>query len=266
MHLRNRFCFTAIVLVMLVSTATPAQSQTARNERREMPLPTLRFPAGRDAVEVPFEIESGWMVIPVSANGSRPLRFVLDSGAGGAAITNPEIVNSLNLNIVGKMQVRGAGGGGAAAEVSVAENVTFGIGGIELANGSLAIHASRSGFDGIIGRPIFANLVVEVDWEKHVVRFFEPARYKYSGSGTILPLTFDDGGRPYTMASVTTGAKTIPVKLVVDTGGSHALSLDVGSNSEIKLPEGVSKTVLGRGAGGEIAGYSGRVKALELGG
>ena len=266
MHLRNRFCFTAIVLVMLVSAATPAQSQTARNERREMPLPTLRFPAGRDAVEVPFEIESGWMVIPVSANGSRPLRFVLDSGAGGAAITNPEIVNSLSLNIVGKMQVRGAGGGGAAAEVSVAENVTFGIGGIELANGSLAIHASRSGFDGIIGRPIFANLVVEVDWEKQVVRFFEPARYKYSGSGTILPLTFDDGGRPYTMASVTTGAKTIPVKLVVDTGGSHALSLDVGSNSEIKLPEGVSKTVLGRGAGGEIAGYSGRVKALELGG
>lgn len=266
MHLRNRFCFTAIVLVMLVSTAAPAQGQTARNERREMPLPTLRFPAGRDAVEVPFEIESGWMVIPVSANGSRPLRFVLDSGAGGAAITNPEIVNSLNLNIVGKMQVRGAGGGGAAAEVSVADNVTFGIGGIELANGSLAIHASRSGFDGIIGRPIFAKLVVEVDWEKQVVRFFEPARYKYSGSGTILPLSFDDGGRPYTMASVTAGAKTIPVKLVVDTGGSHALSLDVGSNSEIKIPEGVSKTVLGRGAGGEIAGYTGRVKALELGG
>jgi CubicO group peptidase (beta-lactamase class C family) len=243
-----------------------AHSQTARNERRPVPLPTLRFPAGKDVVEVPFEVESGWVVIPVKVNGSRALRFVLDSGAGAAAGTNPAIVESLNLNIVGKMLVRGVGGGGASSAVSVAGDVTFNIGGIELANGNLAIHSSRSGLDGIIGRSIFANLVVEIDWEKQVVKFYEPLRYKYSGSGSILPLTFDEGGRPYTMASVMAAEKTIPVKLVVDTGGSHALSLDVGSNSEIKLPEGATKTVLGRGGSGEIAGYTGRVKSLELGG
>jgi CubicO group peptidase (beta-lactamase class C family) len=243
-----------------------AHRQVAQNERRAMPLPTLHFPAGKAVVEVPFEVESGWVVIPVSVNGSRPLRFVLDSGAGAAAITNPVIVDSLNLNIAGKRQVRGAGGGGSASEVSVAENVTFNIGGIELVNSSLAIHPSRSGFDGIIGRPIFASLVVEIDWEKQIVRFYEPAKYKYSGSGIILPLTFDEGGRPYTMALVTATEKTIPVKLVVDTGGSHALSLDVGSNSEIRAPEGAMKTVLGRGGSGEITGYTGRVRALELGG
>jgi uncharacterized protein (TIGR02246 family) len=266
MHLRNRFYVAAIVFAVLASMGTQAHGQTARNERREVPVPTLRFPAGKEVVEVPFEVESGWVVIPVSVNGSQPLRFVLDSGAGAAAITNPAIVDSLNLNITGKMQFRGAGGGGAPAGLSVAENVTFGIGGIELGNGRLAIHASRSGFDGIIGRPVFANLVVEIDWEKQVVRFYEPAKYKYSGSGKVLPLTFDDGGRPYTMASLTEAERTIPVKLVVDTGGSHALSLDVGSNSEIKLPEGATKKLLGRGGSGDITGYTGRVKALELGG
>jgi CubicO group peptidase (beta-lactamase class C family) len=241
-------------------------SQTAQNERRAMPLPTLHFPAGKDSVEVPFEVESGWMVIPVSVNGSRPLRFVFDSGAGATAINNPAILDSLNLNITGKMLVRGAGGGGAPSEVSVAENVTFNIGGIELANGNLAIRASRSGVDGVIGLPIFAKLVVEIDWERQVIRLYEPAKYKYSGPGKILPLTFDEGGRPYTMASVTAAEKTIPVKLVVDTGGSHTLSLDVGSNPELKLPEGAKKTVLGRGGSGEITGYSGRTRALELGG
>jgi hypothetical protein len=173
------------------------------------------------------------------------------------------MLNRSSLNIVGKMQVR-------VPEVEQQGGFSSGKWSFGTAyrtrEWQSGIHTSRSGFDGIIGRPIFANLVVEVDWEKHVVRLFEPASYKYSGSGSILPLTFDDGGRPYTMASVTTGAKTIPVKLVVDTGGSHALSLDVGSNSEITLPEGVSKTALGRGASGEIAGYTGRVKALELGG
>ena len=266
MHLRNRLYVVGIALTVFASMGIHAHSQTAQDGRRAMPLPTLHFPAGKDSIEVPFEVESGWVVIPVSVNGSRPLRFVLDSGAGAAAITNPAIRDSLNLNIVGRMLARGAGGGGAPSEVSVAENVTFNIGGIELANANLAIHASRSGVDGVIGLPIFAKLVVEIDWEKQVVRFYEPDRYKYSGSGKVLPLTFDEGGRPYTMASVTAAEKTIPVKLVVDTGGSHALSLDVGSNSEIKLPEGATKTVLGRGGSGEITGYSGRTRALELGG
>jgi CubicO group peptidase (beta-lactamase class C family) len=258
----------AIVLAVLASMSTHAHSQTAQNGRREMPRPTLRFPAGKSVVEVPFEVESGWMLIPVSVNGSRPLRYVLDSGSSGVVHTNAAMVESLNLKIAGNMQVRGAGGGGATSEVSVAENVTFDIGGIELSNGSLAIHPSLgSGFDGVIGRPIFANLVVEVDWEKQVIRFYEPAKYKYCGSGTVLPLTFDEGGRPYAMASVTaTNEKPIPVKLVVDTGGSHTLSLDVGSNSEIKLPEGATKTVLGRGGSGEITGYAGRINTLDLGG
>ena len=89
MYLRNKFYVMAIVLAVLASMGTHAHSQTAQNERREMSLPTLRFPAGKDVVEVPFEVESGWMVIPVSVNGSRPLRYVLDSGAAGGGYYQP---------------------------------------------------------------------------------------------------------------------------------------------------------------------------------
>jgi len=162
--------------------------------------------------------------------------------------------------------VRGAGGGGAVFDVKVAENVKFNIGGIELSNGNLSVLSSGRGYDGVIGRPVFATTVVEIDWEKKVVRFYEPAEYKYSGSGTFLPLTFDQGGRPYTTASVTVaGEKAIPVKLVVDTGGAHALMLEPTSGSEIKLPEGATKTSLGIGASGEITGYTARVKNFQLG-
>jgi len=265
---RSSFYNLAIIIVALLGlVGTNTYSQIAQDERREMPLPTVRFPAGKNVVEVPFEVESGLMVIPVTVNGSSPLRYVLDSGLSGAIHYNPAMVDSLNLKITGTMRVRGAGGGGATSEVSVAENVNFNVGGLELSNGNLAIRPSGSRHDGVIGRPILANLVVEIDWEKQVIRFYEPAKYKYSGSGTVLPLTFDEGGRPYTMASVaSTGETTIPVKLVVDTGASHALSLDVGSNSEIELPEGATKMVLGRGGSGEITGYTGRIRALELGG
>ncbi|HEV8487959.1 MAG TPA: retropepsin-like aspartic protease [Blastocatellia bacterium] len=223
-------------------------------------------------IEVPFEAESGWIVIPVSIN-SRPLRFVLDTGAQGAFLHNSDVIDSLDLHIVGKMPVRGVGGGGADREASVAGNVTFNIGGIELSNGELVVLPSRQGsasvatHDGVIGRPVFETMIVEVDWEKRVVRFYEPSKYNYTGSGTILPLTFDEGGRPYTTASIAFAkGNLIPVKLVVDSGASHALSLDVGSKPEISLPDGATKVVLGRGASGEVTGYIGRVKSLQLGG
>src|SRR5205085_11694695 len=162
-----------------------------------------------------------------------------------------------------KAGVRGAGGGGARREASLAENVNFNIGGIELRNGGLAVFPSPLGpqamasHDGAIGRVVFATLVVEVDWEKKVIRFYEPAKYKYTGTGAILPLTFDEGGRPYTTASVAVAEeRSIPVKLVVDTGASHALSLDVGSDPEIQMPAGATKLTLGIRASGAVTGYT----------
>ena len=244
-----------------------AQVTQAELTQREMPLSTMSFPVGKTFVEVPFEVESGLMVIPVSVNGSRPLRYAFDTGASGAIHYNSSVIDALKLKITGKIQGRGAGGGGAAFEVPIAENVKFNIGGIEFSNGIFAIRQFPSGLDGVIGRPVFANTVVEIDWEKQVIRFYDPSKYKYLGKGTVLPLTFDQGGRPYTMASVAVaGEKTVPVKLVVDTGATHALSLDVGSKEEIKLPEGLTKTVLGRGGSGEVTGYAGRIKTFELGG
>ena len=196
----------AIILVVICLTTTTIHSQTPQIQRREMPLPALHFPAAKNVVEVPFEVESGLMVIPISVNGSRPLRYAFDTGASGAIHFNAAVVESLNLKIAGNILVRGVGGGGAPIEVPVAEGVNFNIGGIELSNGILAVQppggASRGDHDGVIGRPVFANLIVEVDWEKQVIRFYDPAKYKYSGSGKVLPLTFDEGGRPYTMASV----------------------------------------------------------------
>jgi predicted aspartyl protease len=275
MSLKNSFRNLAVIVTLVLCFISgDASAQIAPPEQRapNMRLPDLHFPAGKSSVEVPFEVVRNLMVIPVSINGSRPLRFVLDTGAQGTFLQNAEIADSLNLKIVGKVAVRGVGSG-PRREASRAEGVNFNIGGIELSNGDLVVFPPPPGpqymsdHDGAIGRMVFATLVVEVDWEKRVIRFYDPSKYKYTGTGAVLPLTFDEGGRPYTIASVAvTGEKSVPVKLVVDTGASHALSLDVGSNPEIKLPEGAVKAVLGRGASGEVTGYTGRSKRLQIGG
>src|ERR1700730_14210115 len=127
MFLKSSFCGLALIISFGSGLSGSVSAQTPQPEPRtpNMQLPTLHFPAGKNVVEVPFEVESGWMVIPVSVNGSRPFRYVFDSGASGAAHNNPALVDSLNLKIAGQMQVRGAGGGGAAVEVSLVENVIF---------------------------------------------------------------------------------------------------------------------------------------------
>lgn len=259
------FAFIVSVLfsgVFCVQAQIPPQGASPN----QMQLPKLKLPEGKSSVEVPFETSGNWMVIPVSVNGSRPLRFVFDSGASGTVLSNSALADTLNLKFTGTRQVRGAGGGGTTFEVKVAEGVNFNIGGIELSNVSLSQRPSNTGMDGVIGRVVFATTVVEIDWEKRVIRFYEPSKYKYSGSGAVLPLTFDQGGRPYTMATVSvSGDKAVPVKVVVDTGGSHALFLELASPAGIKPPAGSTKTTLGRGASGEITGFTGRVKDFGLG-
>ena len=258
MRVRNLVCITLVIIGFGGNTV-------GQLVRRQMPLPILNYPKEKDVVDIPFEVENSRIVVPVTVNGSQPLRFVLDTGLSGAIYYGSK-AETLGLKMAGEMQVRGVGGGGTPSTVPIASGVNFNIGGIELTNAHLALRPSNAPYDGVIGRPLFGNVVVEFDWEKKVLHLYEPKSFKYAGSGAVLPLTLDDGGRPYTTASVVMDTKTIPVKLVVDTGGSHTLLLDVGSDPDITLPKGATKAVLGRGASGEITGHSGEIKALQFGG
>jgi predicted aspartyl protease len=269
-------CGLFIATVLLLSHSI-VQGQNPQGERRhvivsEMKPLKVHFPAGEDFVEVPFEDDRNHMLIPIRVNGSDPLKFVFDTGLSGAILFNSAIADSQKLNIVGKDHVRGAGNGGDT-EISIANGITFDIGGIKLSDGEMGVlppvparpQMGRN-TDGGIGLPVYASLVVEVDWERHIIKFYDPAKYTYSGKGAIIPLTFDEGGRPYTPATVITSDNAkVPVKLVVDTGASAPLSLDIGSNPNIKAPEGAVKVVLGQGGNGQITGYAGRIKSLQLG-
>jgi hypothetical protein len=57
----------------------------------------------------------------------------------------------------------------------------------------------------------------------------------------------------------------ISAKLLVDSGASHGLMLDPGSDVRITMPKDTISSVIGRGLGGEITGKIGRIKLLKLG-
>ena len=221
----------------------------------------VTFPAGVDHVTVPFTDHRNHMVIQVSVNGSEPQPAILDTGAHGAVLNGDEnTVKTLGLKDVQEAEIHGAGGGGAGLKAVVAQGVTLGIGGATLTGNTLAVGngivPTGAVAQLVVGRSIFASFVVKVDWEKMELTLYDPARFKYDGHGTELPIEFDRHGLPYLRAKVSTvDAADVPVKLVVDSGASHPLSLMYGGNSPFKEPTGVEKRVIGRGASGEVRAY-----------
>ena len=259
-------------LLLIAVAATIPTTADAQPVKKHMgaPAATLTFPQGKNVVEIPFEFERDKIIIPVSVAGSEPLPFILDTGAPIAVLMDEDLASTLDLKITGKARVGGAGEG-ETKEVPIASDVTFDVAGIGITGAMMAIgigkdHFSNMRFAGVIGRPIFKNLVVDFDFENQILRLYPPDKFSYSGSGEELPITIEHGSFPYINTEVSIdGGDPIETSLVIDTGAGHALSLSVEEHDGLEIPEKTVSSILGWGANGVIRGRKGRISSLKIG-
>src|SRR5947209_6381693 len=149
--------------------------------------------AREDRVTVlPFDDVGGLVFVRASVEGSRPLAFVLDSGAARMVIDR-RVADELGLRRVGSGRIGGAGAGGL--RVDYVRDVTLALAGItssghELAAADLGPLEATTGrrVDGVLGYELFARLVVEIDYPAGQVTLRAPERYAYRGPGVELPL------------------------------------------------------------------------------
>ena len=263
--------FTLFALAVLTVASWAISSSAQHKQRMGVAPATLTFPEGKDVVEIPFEFERDKILIPVRVNGSEPISFILDTGAPIAVLLGSELLNSLDLNIVGEAQIAGAGGDEPVA-VPIAGDVTFNISGIQITNGTMAMGVGKGklahfGTTGVIGLPVFKNCVVEIDFQKHILRLYRPEAFTYSGRGMVLPLRFSPHGSfPYVATEVSIdGGAPVPASMVIDTGAGLALSLTVDSDDDLHMPDKTVRSIMGWGASGVIRGRTGRITSLSLG-
>jgi hypothetical protein len=236
-------------------------------------MATLEFPKGVATVEVPFESVSNHIVIPVSVQGLPPVPGVLDTGAQGAVLFGDSIMTAMGLAPAGESQIRGVGGGGATIRGLLYSDVRFGIGALVMKNPVVVampdsvVRRSPRGHRLALGRGVFEHAVVEIDWDTQRIAFHDPAAWRYEGRGTVVPFTFDPAGRPLVKARVALAPDSaFDVTLVVDTGASHVLSLEPGTDPRIHPPAGAGHVRLGRGASGELYGSAGRAATFTFAG
>lgn len=257
----SRALAATVVALIVTSSAPPRAVVDARQKSHA-------------AVSVPFELVSRHVVLNISVNKSRPLSFVLDTGAN-LAIIRMDVAKELGLSLEGTVNTGGAGPGTQAG--SRVKNATWSLVGHDafVQPVALALPLTRlsSGLgrdiDGIVGGEFIKQFVLELDYQARTMTLHDRATFQYGGRGETLPLEFTADNHPVLKARVTPrGGEPLERRFLLDIGSGGALVLHSPFVVEQHLLDEQSKTVRaigGAGAGGSTIGRIGRVTALQIG-
>lgn len=225
-------------------------------------------------VTITFELVTRHVIVHAKVNNSRPLSFVLDTGAN-AAIVTMATATELGLTLEGNVQGRGAGPGTQAGRRVT--NATWSLVGLEKISQpvSLALPMTLlpSGLghdvDGIIGGEFIKQFVLALDYQARTITFHDRKTFRYNGNGQTLPLDFTADGHPVLKAAVTPlGGAPIEHRFMLDIGSGLALALHspfVAEHNLLREQSGTIRAIGMAGAGGVSVGRLGRVGTVQIG-
>ncbi len=228
----------------------------------------VRFDSGDSALKIPLDIDNNIIRMRVSVNGSKPLKFIFDTGASASAISSQR---AAELGLKTQGQVSGSGTGGTF-QASLIKGASLSVQGAEVSNQVIASmpFSTPPGFefDGYIGYDFINQFVVEIDYQNKIMNLYNPQTYRYSGKGEVIPLLLAARRTPLVSTKIILeGRAPVEAKLEVDTGADGTFVINSPFVKKQKLAEAISKTIQGNnvGAGGEQKLVVGRVKAVQLG-
>ncbi|MFC4143253.1 aspartyl protease family protein [Pedobacter mendelii] len=211
------------------------------------------------------------IIIPVYINEKGPYDFVLDTGVGPMIITEPSVIDSINFSKMRKIKVSGLGL--EAVEAFVSQNITARVSRAEMQHIPTAIlkedlfnlsgHLGTKIY-GLIGYSFFSSFIVDIRYvEKRMI--FSNTNEKVKWKGNKIPIIIENL-KPYIYANVEVpDSGIIKAKLLMDTGASHALSMEMFKGDMFPLPYSKIKASLGMSLSGQIKGYLGRIKNFSFG-
>jgi len=223
-------------------------------------------------VTIPFRMVRDMIIIRLKINNRGPFNFILDTGAGIMIITEPKLVDSINL--INKRVIKISGlGEGADFEAYATPPLKIDIPGLISYEVGAAIlktdHFGLSNYSGIpiqglLGYEFFNNLVVKINFSDSTLLVSRPKDARFFKQGIRVPISIENR-KPYLMAKITleNGIKTTS-KLVIDLGAGHPLSLENIIKSQ-GLPRKFISANLGVGLTGPINGFLSRVNEVEIG-
>ncbi|HUH28393.1 aspartyl protease family protein [Gelidibacter sp.] len=228
----------------------------------------------RERTKVKFQFIDNLIIIPVEINDGT-FSFILDSGVSKPIMFNiigPS--DSLKFKNIESIYLRGLGDG-ESTEALKSRNNKFKIGDAVNFNQDVFIISDQSinftprlgiPVHGIIGYDIFRDFIVEINYGSKYIRLNNPETFKYKTCKKCetLNLTLYNN-KPFIDAIVEVNGGSVPVKLLMDSGGSDALWL-FEDNSLGLIPEidNYFMDFLGKGLSGSVHGKRSKLKRFSI--
>lgn len=226
-------------------------------------------------ISIPFELHNNHIYLKAEVNGKGVYYFLFDSGAGtSGSMIDETVAETLNLPIKGRLNIGLVGGSKGTAYT---EDVKFSFGGLMFDEKKVAFlplkeQEKEEGHqvDGIFGYSLIKNYVVEVDYRKRIITFYNPEEYKKpKNAKTIQLLNINENKVPVIQGEIlTAGEKKLNFPLTVDTGYDENFLLGREFIEENNLQGDVisaEAAPTGAGMGGKTSLKKGRVRSLGLG-
>jgi len=225
-------------------------------------------------IEIPFRYISNFILIDVKLQGVLPMVMIFDTGAEHTIIFEKQITDLIGVQYDKTVKLRGSD---VSQDVlaHISRKITFGI--KNTANVKRDIVVLDQNFlnlqemvgtkiDGIIGGSFFRNLIVEVDHKKNKLVLWHPNRFNKRLNGyTKAPLEIINA-KPYIICKTKKpNNEIVELKLLIDTGAALTYLINTNTNKVMTAPENAIPGNLGKGIGGFISGYKGKMKTLQFG-
>ena len=218
MSLRDRrHCLTALLLVVLASPALLAQEHSAT-----------------------MELRHGMPFVQVMVNGKGPFTFSIDTGTGGQALVTDELIQQLNLPVIGEDEV-GDPSGLNSHKVPKVRIDSLKVAGLEFKDVQATQHrpSPREGkCDGILGFLLFRDYLFTMDY---------PGQKLILSSGNLTP----DGGNTIISFTMPDNVPLIQLSVESQSIDAHVDSRGSGLSVPEKFAQGLKfvsePIVIGRG-------------------
>lgn len=233
------------------------------------------MPDGKKHQKIKFDLINNLVVVPIEINGAE-LSFVLDSGVSKPILFNLTDQDSIQINEVSEVTIRGLGNGEPIKALNSKHNV-FKLGQVTNLNQELYVVLDKdinfSPFlgvtvHGIIGYDLFRDFIVEMNYGNETIKLYAPEKFDYreNKKSVTIPLQIENR-KAYVGGSIIMREESdIPVRLLVDTGSSDALWLFHDPEKGLEIPRKNYEDFLGKGLNGNIFGKRTKVSGINIGG
>ncbi len=228
----------------------------------------------KDSDKIRFKLVNSLIILPVQLNGVK-LSFILDTGVSKPILFNITNTDSLQINNVETISLRGLGGGESVKALK-SKNNFLKIGDAVNINQDVFVVFDKSinftprlgiPVHGIIGYDVFRDFVVEIKYSSKYLKLHNPKTYEYSRCNKCetFNLSFYND-KPYIDAEVQVGGTQQTVRLLIDTGSTDALWLFENDLLGLKPDDSMQfLDFLGRGLSGNVYGKRSRIEGFRLG-